>query len=225
MATPLDGNPTAGEPAQPTPATSQEPGQLSKEDVLALVQRLDAAEKQLKGLQKGTDKQIGQVRDDVKRILELNAKGLDEGAIHRELLIDRVLADQSAPIAPADGKQLPSEPSFDVETVVKAMDFPENDVAVAALKKAYEGKPSQLIAELAKLKVTQASTKPAGPAGALPPSGGLSAGGEKSVEALTTEYQTKMLAAPRGRAGDAQRTALKEEYRKKGVNIDAVTFA
>ena len=173
MVTPLDGNPPAGEQTPPTPAASPEQGQLSKEDIQALVQRLDAAEKQLKGLQKGTDKQIGQVRDDVKRILELKEKGLDETQINRELLIDQILTGQISPTGSVVGKQPEAVQSFDVETVVKAMDFPENDVAVAAVKKAYENDKPKMIAELAKLKVSQVSVKPAGPAGGLPPSGGV----------------------------------------------------
>lgn len=224
MVTPLDGNPPAGDPESPTPAASQGQGQLSKDDIQALIDRLDATEKQVKGLQKGTDKQIGQVRDDIKRILELKDKGLDETQIHRELLIDQVLAGQSAPPAPVEGNQPEVSKAFDVETVVKAMDFPENDVAVAAVKKAYADNPQTLISELAKLKVAQVSVKPAGPAGALPPSGGQTVPNQKGQQELTSDYKKEMLAAPRGPSGDIKRREIKNRYIQLGVPIQSVDF-
>lgn len=183
---PNDGNSEpAGEQKPPTSEPSQGTSQLSQADIEAVLQRLDATEKQVRGLQKGTDKQIGQVRDEVKRILELKEKGLDESQIHRELMIDQMLQGQTAAPAPVEGKPQASGQGFDVSTVVKAMQFAENDVAVAAMMKAYAGDLAQLVSQLAQLKINQASVKTS-PANALPPQGGQS-GGASDLDAMISE--------------------------------------
>jgi hypothetical protein len=65
--------------------------------------------------------------------------------------------------------------------------------------------------------------KPANPADVVqsPARGGAT---EKSVEALTNEYISKMRAAPRGPSGEATRRAIKNEYIQKGVDIHGVDF-
>lgn len=219
MDTPNDGNlNSAGEQEQSTSAASQSASQLSQDDIKALVHRLDETEKQLKGLQKGTDKQIANVRDDVKRILELKESGLNDKQIERELMIDQLLGRSASP-APVAPTPQPAGNAIDVETVVKAMQFDENDVAVAAVKKAYANDPQTLISQLAQLKITQAK-QTSSPATALPPVGGTG-GGQQSVDSLTKEYQSKMIAA---QGNPTLARLLKEDYKKKGVPVDAVVF-
>lgn len=45
---------------------------------------------------------------------------------------------------------------------------------------------------------------------------------EANPKEMASEYKTKMLAAPRGRAGDSVRQALKNEYAAKGLNIHEI---
>ena len=68
-----------------------------------------------------------------------------------------------------------------------------------------------------------APQKPANPADVVqsPVTAGATS---KGVETLALEYKTKMLAAPRGRAGDAQRAALKAEYERQGVPTHSIDF-
>jgi len=220
MATPMMETPKVeGEQEQPTSEPSQPTGQLSREDVQALIARLDEQDKLIKGLQKGTDKQIGQVRDNVKRILELKEKGLDESQINRELFLDTLMDSQNTPAAPVVGKQ-PEQPSLDVNAVVKAMLLDESDVAVAAIKKAYVNNPVELVAQLANLKESRSSVKPVTPASSLPPEGGNTPA-DKDVQALAQEYSHKVMEA---RGNKALIRQLKEEYRQKGVPVDQVYF-
>ena len=68
-----------------------------------------------------------------------------------------------------------------------------------------------------------APQKPANPADIVqsPVTAGATS---KSIEALASDYKTKMLAAPRGRAGDAQRAAIKAEYERQGVPTHSIDF-
>lgn len=68
-----------------------------------------------------------------------------------------------------------------------------------------------------------APKQPPSPAGftQAPATGGAT---PQNVETLTKQYQTEMRNAPRGQAGNATRNALKEQFRKQGVPVDAVDF-
>ena len=100
---PNEGNPgIEGATQLPVAPPSTIPDQLSRDEIEAL-RGLPGL---IKGLQKGTDKQIGQVRADVKRILELKESGLNEAQIQRELAVDALL-EQGTPtktVVGNDGK-------------------------------------------------------------------------------------------------------------------------
>lgn len=177
-----EGNQTqpTGDAEQPTSPTSGGAGQPLPDTLKLVLDRLEKTEKLVQGLQKGTDKQISSVRNDVKRILELKEQGLNEPQIQRELYIDSLMTGQSAAPAEPVGKQEPSGPDPDVENTLKAMQFDENDVALAALKVLHGNNQAGLLKAAANLRINQLAQKPAGPAGALPPSGGQS--GSRTAE-------------------------------------------
>jgi hypothetical protein len=109
-----DGNleqPTGGQ-EQPTSAPSGGQGQqLSNVD--ALVKQIEELGKQVRGLQKGTDKRFERQESNIKRILELREAGMNESQIERELWIDQQIKGHDAPPpSPAgsgtEGGQAPS---------------------------------------------------------------------------------------------------------------------
>lgn len=226
MTDPTEGNPAGnGEQAPSTPAPSPT-GQPLEEAVKLLQSRMENLEKAQHGLQKGTDKQIAQAKaefsssmEEIQRILELGKQGKEATEINRELALDRLLKGQDAPSAqPRDtgsGGQ-----DFDVEPIIKALGFPENDVALGALKKAYGDDPRTLLTEAAKLRQAQASVPNPAPSNAPPLSGG-NGESQVNIEQLTQKYSSEMIAA-RGNRQSLQE--IKERYRKQGVPVDNVVF-
>lgn len=134
----MSDNPAEGNQALPTggtdPSTSSPSGGQGQPltDVSVLTARLEAAEKQLKGLQKGTDKQIGQLNTQVKRILELKEQGYTESQIGRELFIDELMQNQTVPTpAPVPDKEVAKESGGysvnDAIAYIEKYNLPPND--------------------------------------------------------------------------------------------------
>lgn len=168
-----EGNPVdpAGGAQPPVTPPSGTEGQPLPEYVTALQAQLADVQNKLHGLQKGTDKQIGQVRDSVKRILELKDSGMTEAQIQRELALDAILQGQNAqPAAPAEGTAKPA-PGIDVDAIVASLQFEPNDPALAALKVLHGNNPAKLAEAAAGLRLQQLQTTPR-PGAQLPPSGG-----------------------------------------------------
>src|SRR5688572_1280607 len=136
-----------GEVESPISPASGNESQPLPEYVTALATRLNEQDKLIKSLQKGTDKQIGQVRSDVKRILELKEQGLNEDQIKRELWIDSQISGGDAPSETPVGKQ-EQRPSIDIESSLKDLQFEPNDIELAALKLIHK-EPAVLIQEAA----------------------------------------------------------------------------
>jgi len=167
----MDGNQEgAGAAEQPTSPASQPTGQLSQADIEAIIDARTADFK--RQFQKGVDKQVGSVRDDVKRILELQESGLNATQIERELQIDRLVHQESAPATPADPGRSPESAGFDVNAVVTKLGLDDNDVLVAAYKVAYKDDPKGLLEKLTGLSQPGKIPSPAGaplPEGGKPP--------------------------------------------------------
>lgn len=191
-----DGNPQGGTGAPETPTSPASPpaGQPLPDYVVAMQGRLDQQDAlirqqndQIKGLQKGTDKQIGQVRGDIKRILELGGKGLDESAIQRELFIDQMMSGQpqNAPVQPPVGNG-PQNNGIDVDSVVASLQFQPNDPALAALKIKYTGDPKGLVKAAADLRLSQLQSPSPSPATALSQINGQNV--TVDYDALAREY-------------------------------------
>ena len=135
-------------------------------------------------------------------------------------LAERFLNESPGQIAGNDSNRA-VKPAEVFTRIEQAMQFDDNDVAVAAVKKAYAGDPLEMISQLAQLKITQANIKPAGPAGALPPSGGIGGSREKkSTEQLEADYQKEIrniAATMRGDQKIQAITNLKARYREAGL--------
>lgn len=187
-----EGNPQGGSGAaeQPTSQASSSGSQLLPDYVTALQSQIADVTNLVKGIQKGTDKQIGQVRGDIKRILELSSKGLDEGAIQRELFIDQMMTgqNQNAPVQPPAGSELSKNTSLDVDTVVSSLQFQSNDPALAALKIKFSSDPLGLVKAAADLRLSQLQTPNPSPGTGLPPGGGQP-NSPTNWDALANEYE------------------------------------
>lgn len=163
---PTEGNPSAptGATEQPTSSTSGAQGQPLPDYVIALQGQVEKLSKLVNGFQKGTDKQIGQVRGDIKRILELGGKGLDETGIQRELFLDQLMSGQNAPVQQPIGNGQQPDAGIDVDGIVKSLQFQENDPALAALRIKYSGDPQGLLKAAADLRLAQLKSPNPSPA-------------------------------------------------------------
>jgi hypothetical protein len=216
---PLDGNQTAtGATEPPASPPSQSQGQLSQEQIKAILDNQARLEQQIKGIQKGTDKQIGQVRSDVKRILELRERGLDETQIQRELFVDSLIEQgaQPKPVAGNDG----AGQSLDADAVLKALNFPENDVALNALKLAYQNDKSRLVEEAAKLRLSQMTVPALTPATTLLQNSGTPPPPADQLAELRKEYEKKRQAlADNKMLNPRSLSNLQDEFAAKGLNL------
>lgn len=202
-----EGNPQAGTGAakQPTSPTSPDGSQPLPDYVTALQSQVEQLTGMVKGIQKGTDKQIGQVRGDIKRILELGSKGLDEGAIQRELFIDQMMIGQTqnAPAQPHAGSEQKGT-SLDVDTVVASLQFQPNDPALAALKIKFSNDPQGLVKAAADLRLSQLQTPSPTPGTGLSQSGA-------AISGLTPEQSDQKL------------LQLQDLYKNYSQNKSAIT--
>lgn len=220
--TPVEGNqqqPTGGsESPTSTPSGSQQ-GQPLPDYVRALVEKQEQLEQQVKSFQKGNDKRIGQFGNDIKRILELKEQGLNETQIQRELFVDNLMQGQNTPPTQPAGSGSGGQ-ALDIEGTLKELQFEPNDVALASLKVLYGGDPNTLLKEAAKLRLTQLTQKPAGPAGALPPSGGSSPeNGKMTIEETYTKYAQLEDLMRNYSANKPQIEALQKELDARGATI------
>ena len=208
---PDEGNPTpaAGAADPSTSQTSAGNGQPLPELVATIMSRLDEQDKFMRGLQKGTDKQIGQVRSDVKRILELKDKGLTEEQIQRELSIDELLGQnkRNAETAPDKGG---GSNGFDIGSIDNLLELPANDARVTDLKLKYGNDLASYLREGMKLK-SQLSTNPPTPAEMpLPPGKAPSADTAAQIEKGYLEEAAKVQ-----RGNVFQLNEVKKKWRAK----------
>lgn len=136
---------------------SQEPSQVSKDDLNALIKRLDKQDNQIKAFQAGQDKQIGKNRDEIARILALSEKGKDATEIERELVIDRLLesGEQNTSADSSDSGRTEESSAFDVNAVATSLKLDPNDPLVAGAKVAFRDDPKGLFNKLESLAERQ----------------------------------------------------------------------
>jgi hypothetical protein len=184
-----------------------------------LVKQVEDLKKEIRGLQKGTDKRFERQDSDIKRILELKEQGLSESQIQRELWIDRQMQGQDAPppspTGTRDQGQTPSvESAF---KTLEAYNLPTSDPDFLALIRSgnySEQEVNRYV--LGKVK----PTPPASPAGVVqaPATGGATA---KSLDALKAEYIKEMTAA---RGNRAQGKLVQAKYRQMGLDTGSIDF-
>jgi len=171
---------------EPTNTTSQKKPEHSVDasQLESLSARLEQTERLVKSLQSVKDKRVDQVRTDVddlkrqiKRITELQAKGYDESAIARELQIDALLQgqphtqDASVPSGNAPGTSAPKA-SSSVSDVLNLAGLSANSPDVVEILRSTSD-PLEQIAKIYQLhteKKAQAANQPA-PTGTPLPSG------------------------------------------------------
>ena len=218
---------STGGAEQPTsPPSETSPQQLSSVD--ALVKTVEELRKELRGVQKGTDKRFEKFGGDIKRILELKEQGLDENGIKRELFLDNLIAGQGqdTPPPPPAGSGSGAGQAPDVESAFKTLEeysLSQNDPDFLVLlrqssrmdKTTFDAKVKDFV--LGKVK----PPKPANPADVVqsPARAGAT---EKSKEALTDEYKNKVRAA---RGNRTEITRLRNEYSKQGVAVHEIDFS
>lgn len=140
-------SPTSGEGVQPLPANV----------AAALKQLTDKIEEQartIRGLQKGTDKQIAhQVDASIERILELAHEGKSKAQIERELWLDEMMQKkEGADAAAAPDKEAKADSPDMTKVVDEALQLPLNDSRVTDLKVKYANDPAGYVREALKLR-------------------------------------------------------------------------
>lgn len=188
-----EGNPQApaGGSEQPTSTPSGAESQPLPDYVKVLQSQIAALQAESKGRQKAEDKFYGKVGSDIKRILELNGQGMNESQIQRELFLDKLMENQSAPVQQAAGPAKPNT-SLDVDAVVRSLQFADNDPALAALKIKYGNDPNGLVQAAADLRLQQLNSPKPTPATGIPPSSGLPPSGgltDQQAEQKSIELQ------------------------------------
>jgi hypothetical protein len=175
---------------QPTSSPSGNENQPFLDLVQGLEGRIAEQETQIKGLQKGTDKRFGQMDTNIKRILELKDQGMNESQIQRELFLDQMIQGQSAPEpAQPQGNGQAQGPAFDMDGMIKTLQFADNDPALAALKIKYSGNPQELVKAAADLRIQQLTGTGPTPGTGLSQTGGQ-VSGAVDYDALSAEYET-----------------------------------
>jgi len=204
-----------GEQGTPNPAASGGTSQPLP-DVQALQTELRELRKLMTGVQKGSDKQIGQIRNDVKRILELKDSGLSEAQINRELQLDALLNGQNPASETVTQGSVQNQGSLDVSLIDNLLDIPANDPRLTDLKLKYSGNPAEYLKQANALKASLKTPSPT-PAEQLLPEG-------KTIPkaSLQSEYEGRLEQAKKqsgGRITPSQLSDLKAEYRKKGLDV------
>lgn len=206
---PNEGNPTqpAGGTESPTSSPSGSASQPLPEYVKTLQSQIEQINTNIKGLQKGTDKQIGQVRDNLKRILELKDQGLNEEQIKRELWIDQQINQpETAQVQPPAGSGQVNT-GLDVEAGLKRLQFPENDPTLAALKIKHANNPQELLLAAAELRLAQATSPSPSPATLLSQSGGsTNVSADTSVQVARLQELLKAPSKNRAEIAELEKT-------------------
>jgi len=195
---------------QPTSPTSGTPAQPLPDYVTALQSQIAELTGLVKGVQKGTDKQIGQVRTDVKRILELKESGMSELQIQRELQLDALLSGQptqNAPVQQPTGSGQPQNAGVDVEAVVKSLQFQPNDPALAALRIKYAASPQDLINAAADLRLSQLKTPNPTPGNLPSLQGNPDAAGGPNTQQMIDRLEELQISPTKNRAEIIRLTA------------------
>lgn len=194
----------------------------------ALTKRLDEVDARSRSLQGDKDKGIKQTRKEVEELKrqiaeidKLKKSGLDpDDAIEEFTFREEVrgLREQLARLNPASPQPAGTSAggvATEAQRIAKELQLDMNDKDIAdAVSK------GDTVA-LFRVAVARQSNPPS-PSDAPPPAGGFQR--KPSDSELEREYIKAMQAAPRGKAGDEQRRAIKDKYIKAGVNIHDITF-
>ena len=134
---------------------------------------------------------------------------MDERQIQRELMLDDLLQGQNPPVQTPAGSGTQNT-GLDVEPILKSLQFPDNDVTLAALKVKYSNDPQGLLKAAAEVRLAQATSPSPSTATMLPQTSGTPVSTD-SVNEVTSAYETELRKIPRGQTMAVSN--LKAKYR------------
>lgn len=228
-----------GEAELPTPSFSGSGDSSTSDGAEATVSKLRSAlleelkplirETIEKQVQSTKDKRIAKIEGRLGMLAELEEQGATIPENLKQEMRFRDLEERlTQPAQPAErvDNGLSTQKQAVTDAIAKLTEYglTSNDPAfIELLRGKYQNKDAFDKAVLGHIVTKLAPSKSANPADVVqsPVTAGATS---KGVETLAMEYKTKMLAAPRGRAGDAQRSALKAEYERQGVPIHSIDF-
>jgi len=193
------------------------------------IEEIDARTKSLQGDKDRavvkTKKEVEELKAKIAEYEKLKSKGMEPDDALEEMDFRqtvRQLQDQLSRLGPVQTPPAGTGASATEEAakVIEQYKLDPNDPAVSKL---FSLKGDALRAEAADMALRKLNQAPPDASAASSITGGPPPA-QKGVEALTEEYKTKLLAAPRGPAGKAQRTTLRFEYAKKGVPVHEINI-
>ena len=213
---PTDGKQaTEGATQPPVAPPSNVPVQLSADEIKALRELPNL----VKGLQKGTDKQIGQVKSDVKRILELKEQGLNETQIQRELFLDSMI-EQGGVAKPLVGNENKAQ-SLDTDSIINSFGIPETDPALSVLKVKYADDKATLISKAHELSLERAKQAPVNAASDLGVMRESPPPPPANREQLKQDYLSEVR---KNRGNKAAILEVQKRFKTKGLDIENIGF-
>lgn len=220
----------------PTPEISESGASSTSSGADEIVSKLLPQLEQMieRKVQSTKDKRISEIEKVLggrsKILAELESEGVNIPKDVRTQMqireLEERLAQQTGQPAPVVDNGLSTQKAAVTDAIAKLTEYglSSNDPAfIELLRGKYQNKDAFDKAVLGHVVGKLAPQKPANPADVVQPPARAGAT-EKSKEALTSEFKQKMLEAPRGAKGDAERRALKNEYIQKGVDIHSIDF-
>lgn len=232
-----------GQQATPTPASSPEPQKPFDGDVSTLLKSFnETLEGRFANLEKTFAEKLGRVQGTVDRQTNDfrkwmgDVERLEKGGMSRDEAIAKLETDQQSEqrwqtfesrlneiaslvrgggVANAQAQMLTevmSEYKLDPKDPYVASQLQGKKFENRTEAEAWAGR---VFREKMTSNQPNAAQQASSPMGSVP---------KQSVEELTRQYQSDMMAVPRGYQGDAQRRELKERARKAGVPVDQIGF-
>lgn len=204
-------------PAQPSASQAQ-----PSSDLAAMEKRLAVQEAEIRALKSGKDKRWNEYEPLLKRVAaELGEEKFT--ALQREAALDEFIASKNSnaqPVTQSPAQTAPTAPRVEVSTLVDALGLDMADPGVVALTATIEDTTQLLsaIGRYAKKKATSPTPNPA----QVPVSPGKAPSGDVPQEKLLADYTKELSSMERG--NPKLFYAIKDKYRKLGLNVDSVVI-
>ena len=215
---------SAKQPIEGAPQQSQE--------LLEIKKALELTRSELKGLQSRQDKETNEVQRFMGEVKKRMAKGMsleeaeqavvaDEQAAKKDDLLFKIAQKVGVLDSPSDKPAGNGQtPTFDVASTLSKYELEANDPEV--IERILRGNfKTPEDAELAALRLAYQRAKPNQPSPSAAPTQVGKPIAPAGLDELTKQYQKDMLAA---RGNRTKLSDLREEYKKKGVDVYNVDF-
>jgi hypothetical protein len=218
-----------GAGANSTPSTTA--GQPLEADLTVAIAKLqktiDAQQGEINALKSGKDKAVDRVVKSQEETFAKLAKYLnvDESQVReaqRQAVLDDLVSERLGgrqPASPIGGTVEKQSAAAELQIIDELLELPANDSRVTDLKLKYGSDITAYGREAKKLKESFNQT-PATPAEQIPPEGRAAV--PAGMQQLQDDY-LKELSAARGK-GNRFGDAIKDKYRKKGLNVDEISI-